>query len=138
MFDKANVPLKDRVLVLCPEHFAQICGFNQNFAIQYANIQEGTIMKLYGFKIHEFSKTPVYTSALAKVGYGALANPATDCYASFAFSAKEVFKAKTDVKVYLREAKDNPETRTNTLGLRGRAIVLPKKSRAIGAIVSVP
>jgi hypothetical protein len=137
-FDKANVPLNKRILVLCPEHFAQILEFQQYFAQQYSNLQEGQVLRLLGFQVYEFSANPVYTAALAKVSFGALPNATTDCYASVAYHADNIFKAMTEFQVFLREGATDPEGRENTCGLRARAIVLPKLARGIGAIVSVP
>ncbi len=137
-FDKAKVPQKGRILVLCPDHFQQILAIDQRFENQYNNLREGEVLKAYGFEVYQYPQNPVYNTSLAKVSYGALPAPTTDCYASVAFHAPSMFKAMTDFKPFLLPAELQPELRENTFGLRARAIIMPKKQRAIAAIVSVP
>lgn len=137
-FDKVKVPQTGRVLVLCPEHFQQILAIDQRFENQYNDLREGMVLKAYGFDVYQYPQNPVYNTGLTKVSYGALPAPTTDCYASVAFHAPSMFKAMTEFEPFLLPKNLQPTLRENTFGLRARAIIMPKKLRAIGAIVSVP
>ncbi len=136
-FDDANIPRKDRVLVLCPDHIQQILEFDEQFAAQYQNIRDGIVLPLYGFAVYEYSLMPTYNASNVKKAFGAAAAPTTDCYASVAFYAPRMFKAMSMPEMYYRTAKESPETRATTIGFRHYFMCMPKKSDAIGAIVSV-
>jgi hypothetical protein len=137
-FDIARIPKRGRVLVLCPEHVAQILEFDEQFAMQYMNIREGEVLRLYGFDIYEYTDTPKYDASNVKKPYAAAAAPSTDRYASVAFYAPRMFKAMDKPEMYYKIGKEDPQFRQNTIGFRHYFVCLPKKQEAIGAIVSVP
>lgn len=137
-FDKASLPKKGRVLVLCPEHVQHILEFDEQFERQYQDVREGQVLKLYGFDVYEYSKTPVYDATNTKKAFTAADAPTTDRYASVAFYAPRMFKAMDTPDMYYRDAKENPEFRMTTVGFRHYFICLPKKMEAIGALVSPP
>jgi hypothetical protein len=136
LFDDLGIPGVGRTLVLCPEHVEQLLAVNQTFEKQY-NIDrnDGTVGKLAGFKIYEYSKNPVYDASFAKAAYGAAA-AGNDRPASVFYFQGRVFRAtETKMTPYMDEAKNNPTTRKSVIGGRLWGIVLPKKQHAIGAIV---
>ena len=59
---------------------------------------------------------------------------ATTRFASVAFYADEVFKA--DGEMYMYATYDDPKERATIVGFDKRSIVLPIRSKGIGAIVS--
>lgn len=135
--DKAGVPKKGRVLVLCTEHVADLLSTSEAFEKQYLNITEGQVLNLYGFKIYEHANCPKYYLDAAnwkKRPWGQ--EQAADREASFAYYPKRMFKANGSLKFYLSEAKNNPGTQANYFNYRKRFICLPKKQEAIAAIVS--
>jgi hypothetical protein len=138
LFDKNKVPAKDRCIVLCPEHVAQLLESNEQFEKQYMDVREGQVLKIHGFNVYEFPSNPIYNGSNAKKAYGATAAPSTDRYASIAFYAPRIFKAMDDMKMYYKEAEKNPENRSTDIGFRTWFICMPKKFDSQAAIVSVP
>lgn len=55
--------------------------------------------RLYGFKVYEYSQTPIFTSAGAKKPLGSTLE-AGDTRCSFMWSSKEVFRSMGSVQVY--------------------------------------
>jgi len=138
-FDDAKVPKQNRVLVLSPQHVADLLITSEAFQKQYKDIQTGELVpSLYGFKLYEHANCPKFyldTATWKKRAFRA-APVAGDREASFAFYSKRMFKAKGSLKFYLSEARNNPDTQANFFNFRLRYIVLPKKQEAIAAIVS--
>lgn len=136
-FDDAKVPKKGRILVLSPQHVADLLSTSESFEKQYIDIREGKVLKLYGFTIYEYATCPKYYldgSDWKKRAFGS--DESTDREASFAFFGPRMFKARGSVKFYLSEARNNPGTQANYFNYRLRFIALPKTQEAIAAIVS--
>jgi len=135
-FDKAKIPIAGRMLVLCPDHVADLLENDQKFADQYYNYTSGKITNLYGFEVYEYTECPYYTvAAKTKLAYGAVPG-AGDRQASVAFYAPRMMKATGTTTVYLSEAKSDPTNQQNLYNIRHYFICLPLKNEAIGAIVS--
>lgn len=136
-FDDLKIPKMGREIVLCNQHVEDLLLTSQAFKDQYYNIKEGSIPKLFGFDISECTYNPIFNSA-AKAAFGAAAVPATDQNVSVVMYRERAVKAlgKNTTKAYLREAKNDPENRMNTLGYRLYHICIPKKAEGFGAIIS--
>ncbi|WP_418894698.1 hypothetical protein [Limibacterium fermenti] len=134
-FDDAKVPVKGRRLVLCNEHVQDLLLADQKFADQYYNYTSGKISNLYGFEVYEYVNNPLFTQEGKKKSFGATA-AAGDFRASVAFHAPTMFKCAGETKMYYSEAKTDPQNQRNLISFRHRFIALPKKQKAIGAIVS--
>ena len=134
-FDKLEVPLEGRRLVLCSDHVNDLLEEDQKFRDQYYNFQNGTIARMYGFQVFEYAGCPVFTSAGAKKAFGAQVS-AGEFQASVAFYEKNIFKASGTTKMYFSEARTDPENQRNLVNYRHYFLALPKKTEAIGAIVS--
>jgi hypothetical protein len=135
-FDKMNIPVEGRILVLCPDHVADLLEQDQKFSQQYYNYESGKVMNLYGFDVYEYTQCPYYTVATKKkLAYGAIAGDG-DMQASVAFTLKRVMRADGSTKVYLRDAATSPETQSNLFSMRTYNVCLPLKSEGLGAIVS--
>ena len=135
-FDKMKAPSEGRILVLCPDHVADLLQADQKFAQQYYDYSSGRIARLYGFDVYEYTACPYYTvSTKAKKAYGAVVG-STETQASVAFSTKRVMRADGSTKVYLQEAANNPQTQENLFSMRTYTLCLPLKAEALGAIVS--
>ncbi len=135
-FDDAKVPLTERILVLCPDHVADLLETDQKFAGQYYKYETGKICNMFGFEIYEYTECPLFDSlALTKLPYGSIAD-ANSHQASIAYAASRMMKANGSTKAYLKEAKNNPETQASLANFRHHSICLPLKMEAMGAIVS--
>jgi len=134
-FDEAKIPTAGRRLVLCTDHVNDLLLEDQKFADQYYNYTTGKIANLYGFEVFEFANCPLYTTAGNKKAVGASATTG-EYQASFAFFDKRVFKATGSTKMYYSEASTDPENQRNLVNFRHYFIAMPKKSDAIGAIMS--
>lgn len=128
--DKLGVPAVGRRLVLCSDHVNDLLESDQKFKEQYnINRTDGTIGRLYGFDIYEFSNNPLYTTAGAKKAIGATAS-AGEFQCSFAFYMGRVFKATGSTKMYYSEAGTDPEYQRNKVNFRHYFICMPKKMDA--------
>lgn len=134
-YDKLKVPSSGRVLVLCPDHVADLLETDQKFADQYYNYTSGKIANMYGFEVFEFVDNPYFKQDKTKLAYGAVPGVG-EFMASVSFFAPRMMKATGSTKSYLSEAKDNPTTQENLVNFRHYFITLPLKNEAIGAIVS--
>ena len=134
-FDDMKAPKAGRILVLGNQHVSDLLAVSEVFQSQYQNIAQGKVMNLYGFEIDEYINTPVYDAAFAKIAYGT-APAGTDRESSFAFVAKEMFKAKGSVEAFLQAAKDDVLNKRNLLSYNLRFVALPKTQRAIAALVN--
>ncbi|MDR1120043.1 MAG: hypothetical protein LBM08_03920 [Dysgonamonadaceae bacterium] len=136
-FDKLRVPTGGRILVLCPDHVADLLENDQKFAEQYHNYTTGKISNLYGFEVYEYTDCPCYTvSSKSKLAFGSAADSATDRQASVAFYAPRMMKVTGSTKMYYSESKTDPANQQNMVNFRHYFICLPLKNEAIGAIVS--
>lgn len=134
-FDKMEVPLEGRRLVLCSDHVNDLLDVDQKFAEQYHNYTTGKIQNMYGFEIYEYISCPYFTTAGVKKALGAVI-AAGEYQASIAFYAKNAFKASGTTTMYYSEAKSDTIYHRSLINFRHRYIVLPKKQEAIAAIMS--
>lgn len=136
IFDLNNVPRNGRVLVLCPDHVADVLDFDEKFASQYMNIREGEILKLYGFQVFEYAGNPIYTEATgAKKAFGTAFVASTDSYASVAYYSQRVFKAMDVPEMFHKFAEDDPSLRASVIGFRHWFIGMPKKLDSQAVII---
>lgn len=132
--DNLKVPAENRRLVLCSDHVNDLLETDQKFKEQYnINRNDGTIGKLYGFNIYEFSNNPLYTTSGVKKSVGAAAGTG-EFQCSFAFYVQRVFKATGTTKMYYSEASTDPEYQRNKINFRHMFICMPKKADA-GAVM---
>ena len=135
-FDKMKCPVSGRVLVLCPEHVADLLLEDREFQVQYNNYTTGKIANLYGFEVYEYIDVPSYTvSSKKKLAYGSAETNATR-HASICFYAPRMMRAEGETKTYLRDASTSPTTQENLVSFRHYFVCMPLKEEAIGAIVS--
>lgn len=140
-FDKIKCPVKGRILVLCPDHIADLLAVDQKFTDQYHNYTTGKVANMYGFEVYEFTGCPYFSQAVTgqspvpatKLAYGAVPG-ATDMQASVAYYAPRMFKATGSTKTYPTEAEATMQQ--FLYNVRHYFIALPKKQEAMGAIYS--
>ncbi len=139
-FDALEIPDEGRILVLSPNDHADLLEVSQSFANQFYDINRGNVNPvLYGFEIYVHVSTPYYATnatlaSVAKKSYGAVI-ASTDKRASIAYYSPECVQLQGEMEMYYQEASINPTSRENVIGFRTWGLVLPKKQRAIGAIV---
>jgi hypothetical protein len=137
-FDGQKIPGDKRILVLCSDHYNDLLEdalgktqFNGQFSDEVGGLLNG---RLYGFKVYWYVDAPYVTlSTLTKKSFGA--EPvAGDYQVSTAFYAPDMFRASGFTKNYT----DEPGTQLQSwmYNARHNYIVLPRKQRAIGCIVS--
>lgn len=134
-FDKAQIPLQGRRLVLCSDHVNDLLLTDQKFKDQYYNYTTGKISNLYSFEVFEYCANPVYKADETKVKFGTAAG-ANEFQASVAFYTKRAFKASGSTTMYYSEAKTDPLNQRSLVNFRHYFIVLPKKKDAMAAIMS--
>lgn len=138
-FDTQKIPLAGRVLVLSSDHYNDLleeAGDKPMFASGTLADTTGGLLsqRLYGFKVYWYVETPYFNpTAKTKLAFGAVPT-ATDRQASVAFYAPDMFRANGSTKTYTSEPE--PLNQQRLFNLRHYYIVLPRKQRAIGAIVS--
>lgn len=136
-FDKQKIPARDRVLVLSAEHVNDIILFDEKWENQYYNNETGVVKGVWmGFRIFSYIDNPYFTaSTKTRKAFGSVPGSG-DYQASVAFYAPDQFRAMGSTKFYYDKAANNPRTQQNEMNYRHYYIVLPRKQRAIGAIVS--
>lgn len=134
-FDEMKAPAKGRRLVLCSDHVQDLLLSDQKFADQYYKYESGRITNMYGFDVYEDTDMPVYAANGNKKSFGATPD-AGEFQASVAFVAQRMWKASGSITMYFSEAKTDPLNQRNLMNFTHYFIALPKKSEAIGAIMS--
>jgi len=128
-FNKIDAPDGNRVLVLNPEHEAQLMA--EDLKLFKEVMKTGD---LFGFKVFRYSKTPVYDITTGeKKAFGAAAG-ANDTIASVAWVETEVMRAVGTMEMFSKDK--DPEARGDILGFQMRGIALPIRNKAIAAIYS--
>jgi hypothetical protein len=131
--DKLNVPKENRVLVLCPDHVADLLDEDRTFYMQYQNAKDGVLStRYYGFKTYEANYTPTYTALNQKVAFDAVAGPKVS---SICFHKNYAIKATGTVQRFAKSAADNPEMRENVMGFRQYFVAVGIKDEGFGAII---
>jgi hypothetical protein len=123
------------ILVLCTDHVNDLLAADQKFKDQYYNYTTGALMNMYGFVIYTHVACPVFTSAGAKGSLGSLPT-ATNFKASVSYYKPFVFKATGSTKMYYSKAETDTDYQRNKINFTHRFIAMPKKSKAMGAIMS--
>jgi hypothetical protein len=135
-FDAIKVPMEGRILVLCPDHVADLLIADSTFAQQYNNRTTGKISNQYGFDIYEYVDCPQYTvSNKTKLAFNAIPT-STERTASVCYYTKRTMRATGSTKMYYAEASTNPSMQESSVNFRHYFIAVPLKNEAIGAIVS--
>ena len=133
--NKLKVPKQGRILVLSPEHLDDLLEEDADLYKNYLNHEEGKpSKKLYTFELYDSVFAPQYDgSTKQKIPF----NSATvGKEASVAIYLKGSAKARGSVKVYMREAKNDPENRQSVIGMRLYFLAIPYRKRGQGAIIS--
>ncbi len=129
-----KIPRKGRVLVLCPEHIADLLIEDKALEVQYHNHKEGAISKnYYGFELYEDIYAPVYTADLTKIPFG---SATVGTAASVLFLAQRTAKARGSVIRYMAKAENDPQNRKTVIGFDLYFLVIPTSLKGQGAIVS--
>jgi hypothetical protein len=109
---------------------------DQKFRDQYHNYESGIILKAYGFEIYEAVNCPVFTVALAKKSFGAVATTG-EYEASVFFYVPRMVKAKGSTKMYYSSAETDPVNKRSLLSFTAHFFSTPqKREAACAAIVS--
>lgn len=131
LWNKNNIPLDGRYLVLDPDHLEDLIEFDLKSFKDITDFVNGKPKRFGGFNILTFSKNPRYNDAtLVKSAFGSV----TGSPSSFAFHNKEVMKADGTIKMF--STIDDPKERASIIGFNKRFVALPIRNQGIGAIVS--
>ncbi|QEE51045.1 hypothetical protein FUA48_16110 [Flavobacterium alkalisoli] len=137
-YDSKKIPLAKRVLVLTSDHYNDLLieCINANKSTDHLAHDDAGLLntRLCGFLTFMYVDMPYYTLAtLTKKSFGA-AVVAGDVQATVSFYAPDMFRAAGSTKNYT----DEPTTQNHAwlYNVRHNYIVLPRKTRAQGAILS--
>lgn len=125
-FNKADLPMEGRILVLCPEHDEDLQVEDID---RYNRVMDKGVVA--GFKLYTFNRNALYDPATSnKMPKGSL----TGNESSFAFLKSRVMRA-------MGEIDGEPENRWADyrgwlLGLQMRFVAMPFQAKGIGAIYS--
>lgn len=130
--DKLLVPKEGRILVLCPDHVADLLNEDRTFQTQYHNAVDGVLSKsYYGFKTFESTYNPTFTAG-TKVAFGAADGVQM---ASVIMHEKTCFKATGSVTRYARPKELDPENRRHTIGFELYFIGIAIRDEGVAAII---
>ncbi|WP_136464937.1 hypothetical protein [Flagellimonas onchidii] len=137
-YDNQKIPLQGRNLVLSSEHYNDLLieALEAKKATDHLSYDEAGLLKtrLFGFKTWLYIDVPYFNLAtLTKKDFGAVVEDG-DVQGSVSFYAPDMFRASGLTKNYA----DEPTTQNHAwlYNVRHNYIVLPRKERAVGAIVS--
>ncbi len=119
-------------LCLTPAHWARIKKEDKKLYKELSTEKNPTYAD---FKLHSYSKTPLFTDAGAKKPFGA-AEEATDRRSSFSWVSTEVFRCFGDTEIFLEEGK--ARIQADLLSFAQRALVGNIRANApkyLGAII---
>lgn len=131
--DALLIPAKGRVLVLSPDHVADLLLEDKGLVTQYQNHKDGLISKMYyGFEIYEHQNEVKYDGNGDKLAFK---SATAGRNASVVFHKKTTAKARGSVKAYAAAAKDDPTNRQTVLGMRLYFICVPTQTKGQAAII---
>ncbi|MBF6607765.1 MAG: hypothetical protein ITG00_03400 [Flavobacterium sp.] len=131
--DKLNVPAVGRILVLCPEHYADLMAEDRIFYQQYHNATNGTLSKsYYGFTVYQSNYNPTYNGDSEKVAFGATQGAKV---ASIVFHKNTAVKATGNIQRFARPSELDPENRENTVGFRLWFVAVAIRDEGVGALI---
>lgn len=132
--DLLLVPKEGRVLVLCPEHIADLLLEDKALQNQYMMHKDGAITANFcGFSLYEDVYAPEYDGTLDKIAYGSVTSGTR---ASVVFHDKTTAKARGTVKRFMRLAENDPENRRTVVGFQLYFVTIPTRLLGQAAIVS--
>lgn len=135
-FDDQDFPAEGRVLVLTPQHMADLLIEDKDLFKSYANTAVGTIPVIYGFEVFSSTLVPRFNKTTGvKVAFAAAAAN-TDVLASVAFIGSEVMKCQGTYDMFHKPKEINPEERADIIGFQGRYLALPLRAACVAAIYS--
>jgi hypothetical protein len=112
-------------LCLSPAHLARIRKEDKKL---YKEIFSEKNPELYGFRLYNYSKTPLFTSAGAKKPFGAVAE-AGDLRSSFSWCSDETFRCFGDTEMY--ETLKHSGFQADLLSFAQRALVGNKRAQNV-------
>lgn len=131
--DKMNVPKQGRILVLQPDHVADLLIEDLTFKTRFQNANSGAIAdNYYGFKVYEATYPPKYNEHLEKMPFESLD---AGRFATVILHKRSSAKAAGTVKRYSRDASNAPEYRKSTIGFRLHFIGVSIRDEGCAAIV---
>lgn len=137
-YDDQKIPLSERVLVLSSEHYNDLLFYfiSRDKDTKHLSYDEAGKLnnRLEGFKTYLYIDVPtINVSTLKKASFGAIAGE-NDMLTSFSFHSKDMFRANG--RTWNVTDPINTQTHATAYNVRHNYIVLPRKKRGIGAIVS--
>lgn len=134
-FDKMQVPMAGRRLVLCSDHWNDLLLDRKRFGDMLVNYKTGDVAPVIaGFEIFQYINNPVYDGN-AKQAYGTVAEDGL-YQASVAFYVPNIAMKTGLTKQYYAPSNLDPQNQTNKLAYRHYFICVPKRIKYLGAIFS--
>ena len=131
--DKLKVPAQGRVLVLCPDHIADLILEDKALAIQYHNHKSGMITGNFaGFELYTDINLVKYDGSKDKIAFE---SATAGAQASIVFHKKTTAKARGSVGAYRSDAKTDPANRETVMGFRVYFIAVPTRTKGQAAII---
>lgn len=135
-FDALEIEDDGRILVLSTDHYNDLLEWDAEHDSSKFALAEAGVLKnmIEGFKVYTYVANPYFTVATkVKLAFGAIPDVG-DQRATVAFYAPDMFKATGMSKNYT----DEPDTQNQAwfYNIRHNFICLPRKQRAIAAIIS--
>lgn len=134
-FDKQQVPMIGRRLVLCSDHWNDLLSNAGRYADMLTNFKTGEVAPMIaGFEIYQYIANPYYSGGI-KMAYDAVPDD-TDYQGSFAYYTLNIAKKTGKTRQYFLPANLDPANQANTLAYRTYYIAMPKKNKYLGGIIS--
>lgn len=133
----ANLPQTGRVLVLHPDHEADLMEDNlQLYNTNFVANEDGLQGRIYGFDIYSSTLTPLYINGTTKKPVTALPTGA-EFISSVLFIESLSLKAQGTMEFFQTQKQTDAVNRGDTIGFQNRFVAKPIRPVGYGAIVSL-
>lgn len=140
-FNTLKFPKQGRILVLCPQHKADLLAQDALLFKNFADLKTGSVMPLYGFEIYEYGGFATFNgSSGVKVSVDEnqsfVAAPSTDAPSSLFYCESEVMHALGELDVFFTQKSTSATMRSDIIGYQARFTAQSIRNKACGAIYS--
>jgi hypothetical protein len=141
VFNRAKFPKQGRILVLCPQHKADLLAQEALLFKSFSDLKTGSVNSLYGFEIYEYGGYATFNggTGVKRTVDNDLnfdAQTGTDSPSSLFYCETEVMRALGEMDVFFTPKSSSATMRSDIIGYQARFTAQSIRNKACGAIYS--
>lgn len=140
-FTQKKFPKMGRILVLSPQHKADLLVQDAQLFKSFADLKSGQVLNLYGFEIYEYGGYATYNGSTGvkrtvadDLSFDAAAG--TDSPSSLFYCEGEVMHAIGDMDMFFTPKSTSVSLRSDAIGVQARFIASSIRNKAAGVVYS--